>query len=64
MVSALASGARDTGFDPRGMRGKGLVSEHASRCVICRYDMSTVCRSSDQDINWRSQMQGHLSRAN
>ena len=39
VVSALASGARDPGFDPR-----RLVSEHASLRAICRDDMNTVRR--------------------
>ena len=37
------------------------VSEHASLGVICRDNMDTVRRPSDQDINWRSPVQGQLS---
>ena len=38
VVSAVAFSARGQGFDPRGRRGKILVSEHAFLSVICRDD--------------------------
>ena len=57
VVSALAFGARGAGFDPRPGK-KNLVSEYASLRVICRDDMNTVRRPSDQDVNLRPPVQG------
>ena len=57
VVVALASGARGPGFDPRPGE-ENLVSEHASLHVICRNDMNTVRRPTDQDVNWRPPVQG------
>ena len=57
VVSALASGARGPGFDPRPGE-ENLVSEHASLRVICRDDMNTVRRPSDRDAYWMHPVQG------
>ena len=38
VVSALASGARGPGFDPRDRRGKISVPEHVVLVVICSDD--------------------------
>ena len=35
--------------------------ENASLRVICRYDMNTVRRPSDRDVNWRPPVQGQPS---
>ena len=47
--SALASGARGPGFNPRDRRGKLSVPEPAFLIVIC----SDAIKNSDRDINWR-----------
>ena len=38
VVSAMASGARGPGFDPRNRRGKMSMPEHAFLIVICSDD--------------------------
>ena len=58
MFSALASGARGPGFNPRDRWGKISVSEHTFLSVIFRDNTKQVHRPSDRDINWRPPVQG------
>ena len=59
MVSTLTSDARDPGFNPCGRQGKTSVSEHALFNFLD--DTKSVCRPSDQGVNWRPSVQGETS---
>ena len=55
VVSALLS----SGSIP-GVGKEFSVSEHAFLRVICRYDMKTMRRPSDRDVNWRQPLRGKV----
>ena len=57
VVSALASGARGSGFDPRGRKEKISVSEHALISLVSFAGMTlNVPTPSARDVNWRPPM--------
>ena len=62
MVSALAPGARDTWFDPRGKRGNVRCPNTILLVTFFGDDTNAVHRPSDRDVNWSPvPVQEHLA---